>query len=252
VLTNQIVSVQLATEYDVTECEPALAGGEPPYTAHWRGEVLSRMGPVGAAYATSGTEFILIDITGTQYMRSNVGELLGPFSIDQLATGQRPFDIGAACNIDGNDQSDPWIMVMDVTGSLYSYIRHDGSWSGNGALPISNLADGVNPFGLNGIGAMLFRYKDPDGPSNRYMINKDGTQFALYYNNPNSFGPVDDVEDWAGGGMPFDLDKVGAGIGFYIGQKRYYMLFNLSGTQYCISGDVYGTGTNEFIGPFDL
>jgi thiol-activated cytolysin len=252
VLTNQIVSVQLASEYDVTECEPAPIGGEPPYTAHWRGQVLSKMGPVGAAYATSGTEFILIDNTGTQYMRSNIGILEGPFSIDQLATGQRPFDIGAACNIDGNNEPDAWIMIMDVTGSMYSYITSTGTWSGGGSLPISNLADGYNPFGLNGIGAMLFQYKDISGPASRYMINKDGTQFSVYTNNPNSFGPVANMETWAGGGMPFDIDKVSAGIGFYIGQKMYYLLFNYSGTQYCISGDVFGTGTNEFIGPFDL
>lgn len=252
VKTNQIVSVQLATEYDVTECEPAPEGGEPPYTAHWRGQVISRMGPVGAAYATSGTEFILIDETGTQFMRSNVGSLEGPFPVSQLGGGPQPFDIGAACNIDGNNETDPWTMIMDKTGSLYSYIRHDGTWSGNDPQPISNLANGVNPFGLNGIGAMLFRYKDPDGPSNRYMINKDGDQFVLYYNNPNSFGSVSDMESWAGGGLPFEVKKVGAGIGFYIGQKRYYMLFSYDGTQYCISGDVFGTGTNEFIGPFDL
>lgn len=187
-------------------------------------------------------------------MRSNVGSLEGPFPISDLAGGEPPpFDgIGAACNIDGNNFDDGyWVMIMDMTGSLYSYIRFDTTWSAN-VLPISNLAQGDNPFGLNGIGAMLFREKTSDGPSNRYMINKDGTKFSLYYNNPNSYGKVQDIETWAGGGLPFEVKKVGAGIGFYIGNKRYYLLFNYTGTQYCISGDVFGTGTNEFIGPFDL
>jgi thiol-activated cytolysin len=254
VLTNQVVSVQLATEYDVTECEPAPEGGEPPYTVHWKGNVLSRMGPVGAAFATKGTEFILIDETGKQFMRSNVGSLEGPFPISDLGGGEPPpFDgIGAACNIDGNNFGGGfWVMIMDMTGSQYSYIRHDTAWSSN-VNPIGNLAEGNNPFGLNGIGAMVFREKTSDGPSNRYMVNKDGTKFALYYNNPNSYGTVQDIEDWAGGGLPFEVKKVGAGIGFYIGNKRYYLLFNYTGTQYCISGDVFGTGTNEFIGPFDL
>jgi thiol-activated cytolysin len=253
VATNQIVSVQLATEYDVTNCEPAPMGGEPPYTAHWAGNVVSKIGGVGAAYATSGTEFILISMDGQQYLRSNIGALEGPFSIEELGGGPPPFaGIGAACNIDGNDSGDdPWIMIMDMTGSLYSYIRFDGTWSSN-VIPIGNLADGFNPFALNGVGAMAFNYKDPQGPSRRYMINKDGTQFSLYYNNPNSFGSVQDIEDWAGGGLPFELQKVGAAIGFYIGQKRFYMLFDYTGTQYCISGDVFGTGSNEFIGPFDL
>jgi thiol-activated cytolysin len=254
VLTNQIVSVQLATEYDVTECEPTPPGGEPPYTVHWKGQVLSRMGPVGAAYATIGTEFILIDETGTQFMRSNVGSLEGPFPVSDLGGGEEPpFSIGAACNIDGNDNGPGfWTMIIDLTGSYYSYIRHDTAWSGNDPQPISDLAEGDNPFGLNGIGALVFREKTAEGPSNRYMINKDGTQFSLYTNNPNSFGGVSDISNWANGGLPFDVKKVGAGIGFYIGNKRYYLLFNHTGTQYCISGDVFGTGTNEFIGPFDL
>jgi len=254
VLTNQVVSVQLATEYDVTECEPAPEGGEPPYTVHWKGQVLERMGPVGAAFATKGTEFILISEDGMQFMRSNVGSLEGPFPISDLGGGEPPpFEgIGAACNLDGNNFNGGfWTMIMDMTGSQYSYIRHDTAWSTN-VNPIGNLAEGENPFALNGIGAMVFRYKDPDGPSNRYMINKDGTSFSLYQNNPNSFGKVENIEDWAGGGMPFEVQKVGAGIGFYIGQKRFYILFNHTGTQYCISGDVFGTGSNEFIGPFDL
>ncbi|WP_053404843.1 thiol-activated cytolysin family protein [Persicobacter sp. CCB-QB2] len=252
VLTNQIVSTQLATEYDITECEPAPLGGEPPYTAHWAGNVLDRMGPVGAAYAYQDTEFVLISKDGKQFMRSNIGELEGPFSVNELADGDRPFDIGAACNIDGNDDAAPWIMTMDVTGSQYAYIRFDGRWSSNGAQPISKLADGFNPFSLNGIGAMAFRFKSSEGPANRYMINSDGTQFSLYQNNPNSFGNVTSITNWADGSLPFEQQKVGAAIGFYLGQKRFYLLFNLEGTEYAISGDVFGTGENTFIGPFDL
>ncbi len=255
VYNNQVVAVQLATEYDVTNCEPTTPGGEPPYTAHWKGNVISKIGGVGAAYATSGTEFILISMDGQQYLKSNIGVLEGPYSIEQLGGGPAPFSgIGAACNIDGNNHDDdPWIMIMDMTGAYYSYIRWDGTWSSNPPTPIGELAQGVNPFALNGIGAMVFREKTDLGPSNRYMINKDGTQFALYYNNNSgSYGNVQDVEDWAGGGLPFEVKKVGAGIGFYIGQKRFYMLFNHTGTEYCISGDVFGTGSNEFIGPFEL
>ena len=255
VYTNQVVAVQLATEYDVTNCEPVAPGGEPPYTAHWKGNVISSIGGVGAAYATSGTEFILISMDGQQYLKSNVGVLEGPYSIEQLGGGPAPFSgIGAACNIDGNNSGDdPWIMIMDMTGAYYSYIRWDGTWSSNPPTPVGELAQGYNPFALNGIGAMVFREKTDLGPSNRYMINKDGTQFSLYNNeNGGSYGGVQDIEDWAGGGLPFEVKKVGAGIGFYIGQKRFYMLFNHTGTQYCISGDVFGTGSNEFIGPFDL
>ncbi len=249
VYDNQIVSVQLATQYDVTECSPASPGGEPPYTAHWRGSVLSRMGPVGAAFSGMGTEFYLINQSGNQYMVSNVGSLEGPFPISNLGTGTVPFNIGAACRIDGNQSHDSWTMIMDVTGSLYSYLRGDGAWSTQ-ITPISELAVGVNPFALNGIGAMLFQYKDPLGPSKRWMFNKDGTHYSLYSNSPASFGSVTETNgsNWY---LPFSPEKVSAGIGFYLGVNWFYILFDQTGTQYAVHGNINGTGV-ETIGPFDL
>ena len=141
---------------------------------------------------------------------------------------------------------------MDKSGGYYNYIRGDGTWSTSDPTPISDLANGDNPFALNGIGAMLFLYKSPEGPASRYVVNKDGTYFCVYSNNPNQFGKVYPITDWAGGGLPFASGTVGAGIGFYLGVKPFYILFNGEGTQYAISGDVYGKGTHEFIGPFDL
>ena len=252
--SHKVVAVKVATEYDVTECSIASQGSVPPYTAHWKDNVISKIGGVGAAFSRSGTEFILISMDGTQFLRSNIGTLEGPFSINELGGGPPPFPgIGAACAIDGNNAGDDsWVMIMDMTGGQYSYIRWDGTWSSN-VNPIGNLAQGYNPFAINGIGALVFRAKTSDSQSNRYMINKDGTEFSLYYNNDGgSFNSVEPMESWAGGGLPFEAKKVGAGIGFYIGEKRFYMLFNHLGTKYCISGDVYGTGSNEFIGPFDL
>ncbi len=252
VKTKQIVSVQLATQYDVTECTPGAAGGAPPYTAHWAGNVLSALGPVGAAFSGQGTEFYLINQAGDQYMKSNVGSLEGPFPVASLGTGTLPFNIGAACRIDGNLSSESWTMIVDVTGSQYSYLTSAGAWSTQ-TTPISELATGENPFALNGIGAMLFRYKDPDGPSQRWVYNVDGTFYSLYSNNPNQFGSTSPTDLWAADyQMPFAVNKIAAGIGFFLGNKRYYILFNHTGTQYCVSGDVNGNGSNEFIGPFDL
>jgi thiol-activated cytolysin len=249
VYDNRIVSVQLATQYDVTTCEPAQPGGEPPYTAHWKGNVLSRMGPVGAAFSGEGTEFYLINKAGDQYMVSNVGSLEGPFPISNLGTGTPPFNIGSACRIEGNQVESSWVMVIDVTGSQYSYLRGDGSWSTQ-ITPISNLAEGNNPFSINGIGAMFFRHRDPNGPLQRWIFNKDGTHYALYRNNPNSFGDVNEV---AGSGwqLPFSPEKVGAGIGFFLGVNRFFIVFDHTGTKYAVHGPIYGAGQVS-IGPFDL
>ncbi|MFK5973516.1 MAG: thiol-activated cytolysin family protein [Flavobacteriaceae bacterium] len=245
--TNQIVGVQLATKYDVTECTPAPIGGEPIHTAHWKGQVLSRMGPVGAAFALQGTEFILISDDGKRYMRSFEGKLDGPFPLSNLFEGEVPFGddgIGAACNLEGNSPDyEPTIMLMSKNGLFYNYVI-GGKWSNN-QTNIEDLAQGNNPLALMGVGAMIFNSKDPQGPSTRFMFNKVGSQYALYNNNPNGFSALFDRTQWGPDGtLPFD---VGAGIGFYLGNSRQYLLFDQTGTKYVISN-----GSSTPIGPFDL
>jgi thiol-activated cytolysin len=252
VYNNQIVSTQLATTYDVTNCKPTGADGAPPYTEHWTGNVISAMGPVGAAFNTYGTEFILINKEGDRWMRSNTGTLEGPFHIDELGTEPCPFSsIGAACNIDGNQNGDYYLQVFDGTGTQYTYLNpSSGSWLN--IHPISELAIGNNPFGAVGIGAVAFNSKDPNGPASRYMFNKTGDKYVYYSNNPNSFGNTHDLYDWGpDGSITQHFDRIGASIGFYIGNFRYFILFNDLGTKYVYYGDLNGNGT-EVIGPFDL
>lgn len=252
VYNNQIVSTQLATQYDVTNCKPGGANGAPPYTEHWAGEVVSRMGPVGAAFNTYGTEFILISKEGDEYMVSNTGSLEGPFPIDDLGTEPCPFDgIGAACNIDGNQNGEYFLQIFDQTGTQYSYLNPS---SGNylSVRPISDLALGDNPFQAVGIGAVAFNYKDALGPAGRYVFNKQGDKYAHYKNNPNEFGNTYDLYQWGpDGSITQYFSNIGAAIGFFIGNDRYFLLFNDLGTQYIYYGDLNGNGT-EVIGPFDL
>ncbi|MFD0797581.1 thiol-activated cytolysin family protein [Maribacter chungangensis] len=249
--TNQIVGVQLATTYDVTECSPAPAGGEPVHTAHWKGQVLSRMGPVGAAFALRGTEFILISEDGKRYMRSFEAQLEGPFPLSELFDGEVPFGddgIGAACNLEGNRAGEDYtIMVMSQNGLFYNYAA-GGEWK-NWQSNIEDLANGDNPLAISGVGAMLFNFKDPMGPSSRFMFNRVGSQYALYRNNPNSFTQLFNRTQWGiDDSIPFD---VGAGIGFYLGNTRQFILFDITGTQYVISNGGSGSGDVP-LGPFDL
>lgn len=249
---NQIVSVQLATQYDVTNCEPTGVDGAPPYTSHWTGEVVSKMGPVGAAYNTYGNEFILISKDGQQFMRSNPGSLEGPFSIHELGDGPCPLEggVGAATNLNGNQDGDFYLMAFDKLGINYTYMNPSGNWSTQ-IRPISDLADGSNPFNISGIGAVAFKWVDPLGPSSRYMFNLDGDQYSSYVNNPQSFSTVRDLWQW-GPDNTCPFDAVGAAIGFYIGDDQFYIHFSESGTQYSLYGNVDGTGNHKFIGPFSL
>ncbi|MGI9549804.1 MAG: thiol-activated cytolysin family protein [Aurantibacter sp.] len=239
---NQIVGVQLATEYDVTECTPGPPGGEPVQTAHWKGELLERMGPVGAAYPMQGTGFVLISKDGKEYMHSYDDQLDGPFPVSQLATeGEYPFGgqgIGAAANINGNDSDQNTIMVISSNGLFYSYITGD-RWQQ--AFPIEDLAPG-NPFLLNGIGAMFFVSKDPAGPSKRAMINRDGTMWSIYNNNPRSFTDAFETSIFTRS----KFDSIGAAMLFLLGETPVVVYFDGTGTRYVVNSN------DEQTGPFDL
>ena len=249
VYDNQIVSTQLATNYDVTNCVPVGNQGAPPYIQHWTGNVVSSIGPIGAAFATTGTEFVLINKAGTQYLVSNTGTLDGPFPISKLTNEPLPFSgIGAACNIDGNNAEEPFVMVFDETGTQYTYFNYV---SGNqlSIHPISDIANGSNPFNLLGIGAVAFQYKDSDGPSQRYMFSAEGDQYAHYSNNPNEFDDLYDLYYWGNpdGLVSARISAVGAAIGFRIGDDIFRILFDKGGTKYV----VHGNG-GLILGPFDL
>ena len=250
VYDNQIVSTQLATQYDVTNCTLAGPDGAPPYTEHWTGNVVSAFGPVGAAFNTFGTEFVLINKEGTQFLRSNTGSLEGPFPIDELGTEPCPLGaIGAAVNIDGNQNGEFYLMAFDIYGTSYNYMGTNGQWLNN--EPITNLAGGTNPFNLNGVGAMAFQWKDAYwGESSRSMFNRDGDAYTVYINNPEEFSGPYPITNLLGSDPVFD--EVGAAIGFYIGVDYFEILFSELGTQYVVRGNVDGTGAIKRIGPFDL
>ncbi len=250
VYDNQIVSVKLNTEYDVKECIPTMTVGAPPYTSHWAG-LSTTFGPIGAAFTLKGTEFILVNKAGDQYMISNVGTLEGPYSIDQLGDGPCPFNaIGAACNLDGNDYEQATVMIFDETGTKYTYMLDNGRWLN--IENITQLASGSSPFNLSGVGAMAFRTKDLLGPSTRLMFNKDGTLWTIYNNNPQGFtGPKNLNQLFSGHNFPSGMDGVGASIGFDIGDDHFYIFFDKTGKKYTIFGNVNGQG-NSYIGPFSI
>lgn len=252
VYDNQIVATQLATTYDITNCIPVGANGAPPYVEHWTGNVVSQMGPVGAAYNTTGTEFILINKDGNQYMVSNTGVLDGPFPINEISTAPLPFNgIGAACKIDGNNGNFETVMFTDLSGTQNSYLLGNGTW---GPLePSANFANGENPFGLEGFGAIAFHSVDSDLNSRRVIFNKEGTKYSQFYNGTNTFSNVFDLYDWGtpDGQVSEKIFSVGASIGFDLGNRNFKILFDGAGTKYVIYGDISGTGIRT-IGPFSL
>ena len=250
VKSNQIVGVQLATEYDVTTCEPAGPGGEPTYTAFWKGEVLERMGPVGAGYAEQGTDMVLISKDGKQFMKSNNVRLEGPFPIEELGTmGDYPFGdvgVGAACNIDGNNEEEPTVMVVSSDGQFFSYILPNGRWLSK--EPIINLItederQDENPFiNRGGVGAMFF-----NSSVSRWMFDINGDGYAMYNRTNNGEFSIYNTTNLWGVNNTLPFDRIGGGVGFFIGSKRYFVMFDSTGTQYVVNEE-----GGEVFGPFEL
>ena len=263
VYDNQIVATQLATQYDVTNCRP-VAIGTIPYTAHWTGQVVAQMGPVGAAYAESGTTFVLISQDGQQFMRSNVGELDGPFPIDQL--GSEPCTlsggIGAACNIEGNESGEFYLLAFNAAGTHYAYMNGSGFWGEE--RPLADLNAHPNfpyPYHATGVGALTFNHRYPDGTLSRHFFDTVGDKFCNYKNshhvgNGNYTSAFLSAAPFAnfrrGTNQPKPFPAVGAGIGFSLADQKFEIFFNKAGTKYTLFADFDGSGVWTFSPAFDL
>lgn len=253
ILDHKIVSTQLATTYDVTNCTPTGEFAPPPYTEHWAGQVLSKFGPVGAAFCPTGTEFYLINKDGDQFLKSTPGNLEGPYSIHDLANTDCPFDeIGAICNINGNESGfNPTIQFFNESGTEYHYLDWDSKNYLNGPSdPVSNLASGNNPMSLSGVGAVAFFEKDDHGPSRRIMFGRSDDSYSFYINSPANFGTLHTLHKWGepDGEVSGKIGNVGAALGFNLGNTVFTLMFNKAGTKYVIYDHDKGT----VVGPFFL
>ena len=89
VYNNQIVSVQLANRYDVTNCEPIGSGNTPPAaTSHWV-DVVKNFGAIGSAVNLGSQRIALFNKAGNRYMLSEDNILTGPYNLTDLADGQK-------------------------------------------------------------------------------------------------------------------------------------------------------------------
>jgi thiol-activated cytolysin len=270
VANNQIVATQLSTEYEVENCQITGVVGTLPMLEHWTGNVLSTLGPVGAAYTQSlnSDKFILINQAGDQYLRSIGGTLSGPHPINDLLGDELPFDgIGAAC-MDYKFFNADRLLAFDLSGINFA-VFDNGSWGPVNS--IASFAGGMHPFNLTGVGAMahapyvLGVGANASGGDNTYHFNAAGTKYAHWYSIRNSSGighipmlyehftGVRDLYEW---GVDYSITNkipdVGAAIGFQQGDDHFTILFNKAGTKYVVYGNVNGDDPYEVVGPFDL
>ncbi len=251
VSNNQIVATQLATSYDVVECEQVGAVGTLPSISHWTNHpLINDFGSISAAYADSKDEFVLMN-KREEYLISRInqngdGILEGPFILADFPLSS----VGAASRVKGPGEN---LFVFNEAGNKYSVLKSNGSWSQ--IFDISDYFNGGCPFINTGIGALAHIGTLPVFGTSHYMFDKSGLNFVLstweeFFGT--HFLEVDSVD--SGFGLGGKLNGVGAVIGFENGSssdsKYVFILFNLSGTEYMIWGD-FGNGP-EARGPFSI
>ena len=249
VADNQIVATQLATQYDVVECEQVSTEGTLPSVIHWTNHpLLDNFGAITAAYADDNENFILVNAQG-QWLKSSLdvtgeGQLEGPYEMDGL-----PFStVGATCRINGPGGK---LYVFNGLGNQYSALDLNGVWG-----PVFNISEwfgGDIPFATAGVGALAYQGYDGNYQTQAHMMyDKLGTSHARGYWNTTIFQP----NHYPGGvtsGLDFignRIDGVGAALGFEQGNSGVSIFFDLSGTEYVVHGD-FGSGY-ETRGPFSL
>lgn len=231
VYNNQVVATQLATKYDIVNCLPAEDADTPLISRHWGG-LSSEFGIIGAAFELE-EEVYLFNNDGNQFMKSRIGELEGPFPIEELcANGSFPFDgLGAA-----SWYRDESIIVFDMTGSRYTYISPGKTWNGT-IYNISVMYDGECPFNSIGIGAAgntLY------GQFN--LHNPKGDLMTRYSTTHNSWlGPWDSEEFTL-------LPEMGGCLGILDGNS-FFLYFDKANPQYTVYGNLDGTEWTT-TGPF--
>ncbi|MBC2846054.1 thiol-activated cytolysin family protein [Winogradskyella flava] len=155
---DRIVGVELATEYDIVDCE--LKGILPPQGLLSLVDLFSNDedgGGIGAMLHVSDSNLLVFNKMGTKYAwyNGNSGDVKAVFNIDDPDSplGIVPLnDVGAAIQF-----SNTSIYLFDKTGLLSSLLSYNiTNWSGNGDAPTS-------PIGTYTV--------DPSDSDNIFLVN---------------------------------------------------------------------------------
>jgi hypothetical protein len=204
------------------------AGGQGAGTGG-TGGMTSYATAVGAAYRHGGdARIVLIDATGTRSALFNPGA--GTFEsaddIDELEGGIPLADVVAAGRLDGETyfvSSTGEVTVFDHGQAAFTTPDDLGEVLED--VPFSSVGAAF------GLGSQLF------------VFNAGGSSYAAYSLANDTWSPVYSfATDFGGGGAP--IASVGAA---YVDTDDAIVLFDLSGTSYCIYG-----GNGEFSDDFDI
>jgi hypothetical protein len=184
---------------------------------------------VGAAYKNSGdARIVLIDKTGERSSLYNpsTGAFESSDDIDELEGGIPLADVVAVANVENATY------FVDSDGLVTVYDRDQATFSTPEALP--EVLDDV-PFAQ--VGAAF------GAGTTLFVFNQGGTSYAAYNTANETWSQVYAfATEFGGGGAP--IPSVGAA---YTDEDGGYVLFDLSGTSYCVY-----SGSGQFSDDFDI
>jgi thiol-activated cytolysin len=237
---NQIVSMQVATQFDVVTCSKL---GEtvilPAQTQHWGKKVSAKLGDVGAIIR-SDDEYLIINKAGTDYVIDDGTDILGPYSLSGLNNPLGP--IGAAGRITVpaiifGPGAATYHFYFNSAGNTYATTDGAGSWESSKSIS-TFLATGC-PFSVVGIGAIA----NYTNNSMVIAINRAGTEFCYAIPSPLGMAWLDPAPI---SGLDSPFTKIGAMESIQIGTKFYNIAVNFAGTKYAIYDHSEETWTDAF------
>ncbi len=241
VYNNQIVSVQLANKYDVTNCVPIGSGNTPPaITSHWV-NVVNDFGAIGAAVNMGSSRVALFNKAGNRFLLSEDNVLTGPYNLSDLTDGQIKLESVGAAGLYNTGSFSNHIYFFDLNGNVYHRLQGGVNFDYN-TFGIGNFLGGNCPFNAQGITALA--YINLGGSNsvahNMMAINKAGDEYALYNTSNGQWSQAQTIPNLEKNGNQAPFTRFGAACYVYIGQKDYTIFFNQQGTQYCLWENVNG------------
>jgi hypothetical protein len=264
VKTNQVVAVQLATDYERKTCTVTSALPPPAATSHWGGVINLLGSPVGAIVRLDAVEVfenaviptLFLDTLGQKCVLDDGLSLHGPYNnIEEFYLSHYgvdldvPFDeIGAGCTylfpIQGTSNTIRKTVLFNKVGNRYT-ARNYGNYDNFSTPDLIGNHKLFEHFETEGISAMTDYY-----PIGAITVNKQGKRMKILTHIDGwNLSEEGDVNTFTGGP---DSNKFPDGISGLARLDDYvFATIDKAGTRYMVV-DFEDSPNTKYFGPFKL
>lgn len=243
--TNEVVAVQLATEYDIRNCYVTSALPPPVRTEHWSEAREKLGGPVGAIVRIDNPQYPLLmifDTSGTQYILDDGDKILGDNTIghvSELSSSVPLEDVGAGGHYPAGDFTKT--LFINKRGNKAAYKAGQlTNFSWVGPVDIADVPQ-LDRFTTQGIGAFC------EGDGFLIVVNKPGNLIAFEPYGGNSTNDLLFPASLFTGGP--ENNRMPEGItGVTMLSPGLYATISKDGNRYM----VYDANDEQYYGPFKL